>query len=376
MKQARTRNFFVDDGRHKRAAKLRFTRSRWRRRLAHGMVSLLVFFIGLLAMDRLFPLPLPEPGKTGGIVTARDGRPLRAFADDDAMWRYPTTPEAVSPLYLQALVGYEDRWFWRHPGVNPVAMLRAFGQWAGEGRVISGGSTLTMQVARIIEPHPRTPLGKLRQSMRALQLEWHLSKTEILTLYLDHAPFGGTIEGVEAASWAYLGKPAKNLSHAEAALLAVLPQMPSRLRPDRHPEAARKARDKVLDRLVALDVWTQAEADDARIEAVVARQGRLQLSRSDCTLNSRVAAASSAASTPTCSASSKIASAPISRSCRNARRRPCWWSTTARWKRAPTSVLPNSAMPRGWDMSTWCAPRVRPVRRSSRSCMGWPSTMA
>jgi len=249
-----------------------FAPRRWQRRLAHSLGSLLAIFIGLLLLDRVFPLPLPDPGKASAIVTARDGRPLRAFADDDSVWRYPTTPDAVSPLYLQALIGYEDRWFWRHPGVNPVAMLRAFGQWAGQGRIVSGGSTLTMQVARIIEPHPRTPLGKFRQSLRALQLEWHLSKAEILTLYLDNAPFGGTIEGVEAASWAYLGKPAKNLSHAEAALLAVLPQMPSRLRPDRHPDAARKARDKVLDRLVAQGVWTQPEADDARIESVVARQ--------------------------------------------------------------------------------------------------------
>jgi len=138
--------------------------------------------------------------------------------------------------------------------------------------VVSGGSTLTMQVARILEPHRRTPAGKLRQALRALQLEWRLDKDEILALYLNHAPFGGPIEGVEAASWAYLGKSARELSRAEAALLAVLPQAPSRLRPDRHPAAAQAARDKVLARMAARGAWSPAEVADARLETVVARQ--------------------------------------------------------------------------------------------------------
>src|SRR5690606_11759616 len=183
----------------------------------------------------------------------------------------PVEPDTVSPLYPQALLTYEDRWFHRHPGVNPVALTRAGWQWLRAGRIVSGGSTLTMQVARILEPHSRTPWGKARQMLRALQLEAHLSKREILTLYLERAPFGGTIEGVEAASWAYLGKPASRLSHAEAALLAVLPQAPTRLRPDREPDAARAARDKGLDRMAALGPWTRAAVEDARIEPGVSR---------------------------------------------------------------------------------------------------------
>jgi penicillin-binding protein 1C len=142
---------------------------------------------------------------------------------------------------------------------------------ARHGRAVSGGSTLTMQVARILDPHSRTAWGKCKQVLRALQLEAHLSKNEILTLYLNYAPFGGTIEGVEAASWAYLGKPAKRLSHAEAALLAVLPQAPSRLRPDRNADGARRARDKVLDRMAALARWSADTIADARIETVSAR---------------------------------------------------------------------------------------------------------
>lgn len=225
------------------------------------------------ALDRLFPPPLPTAGGAT-VVLAADGTPLRAFPDREGTWRYPVTPDEVSPYYLQALLGYEDRWFRQHGGINPLALARAAWQRLRLGRVVSGGSTLSMQVARILDPHPRTVGGKLRQSLRALQLEWHLDKDQILTLYLNHAPFGGTVEGVEAASWAYLGKSSRDLSRAEAALLAVLPQAPSRLRPDRHADAARRARDKVLDRLAAQGDWTPDEVRAARIEPVVSRRLR------------------------------------------------------------------------------------------------------
>ncbi len=255
---------------------------RRRSRLKRGLRVFAIVFIGAVlvafALDRLFPLHLPAPDTGSTVVLARDGTPLRAFADSDGVWRYPTTAKQVSPLYLKALLTYEDRWFYRHPGVNPYALLRGLAGGLRHGRIVSGGSTLTMQVARIIEPIPHSFRGKLVQIFRALQLEVHLSKPQILDLYLNHAPFGGPIEGVEAASWAYLGKPASRLSHAEAALLAVLPQSPSRLRPDRHPEAARAARDKVLRRMRDLGVWSAAEVRDAAIEPVVARSLRAPLS--------------------------------------------------------------------------------------------------
>ena len=197
-------------------------------RLRRGALALLrwgtvVVLLTLLALDFIFPPQVPTRADTSVVVVARDGTPLRAFADADGVWRQPATPATVSPLYLQALLGYEDRWFRRHPGVNPWALARAGAQWLRGGRIVSGGSTLTMQVARILDPVPRgrTVRGKLVQLLRAVQLEVHLSKDEILALYLTRAPFGGTIEGVEAASWAYLGKPAAQLSHAEAALLSV-----------------------------------------------------------------------------------------------------------------------------------------------------------
>lgn len=244
---------------------------RWRRLRRLAWATLALVLVALL-LDRVFPPPLPDLGADlATVVTARDGRPLRAFPDRKGVWRLPVEVDAVSPLYIEALLTYEDRWFWRHPGVNPLAAARALAQGLRHGRVVSGASTLTMQVARLIEPQPPGVLGKLRQSLRALQLEWRLDKREILALYLNYAPFGGPIEGVQAASWAYLGKPADQLSHAEAALLAVLPQAPSRLRPDRHPERARAARDKVLQRLVDFSVWSESSVADARAENVVAR---------------------------------------------------------------------------------------------------------
>lgn len=229
-------------------------------------------------LDRLYPLPLPSKNNASVLVTARDGRPLRAFASENGVWRYPVKVEEVSPLYLEALIGYEDRYYYYHAGVNPFAMVRAAMQGARHGRIISGGSTITMQVARILEPHPRTVFGKIRQMLRAYQLEWHLSKAEILEMYLTRAPFGGTIEGVEAASWAYLGKSSKQLSHSEAALLAVLPQTPSRLRPDRNPEAARKARDKVLKRLAENKIWSSIPISEAQQEPVVTRSLQVPMS--------------------------------------------------------------------------------------------------
>lgn len=240
---------------------------RWLRLASALCLAATTLFVSFIALDKSFPLPMPEV-EYAGVVTAQDGFPLRAFADSSGVWRYPVEPEHVSPFYLQALLGYEDRWFYQHPGVNPLALTRALWQALVSGRVLSGGSTLTMQVARILDPHARSLPGKCKQMFRALQLEWHYSKHEILSMYLNRAPFGGPLEGVQAASFAYLGKAASELSHAEAALLAVLPQAPSRLRPDRYPKRAQAARDKVIARMQKYEVWDAREAADARQEYV------------------------------------------------------------------------------------------------------------
>lgn len=232
----------------------------------------------LLALDLAFPPPLPHPDQ-GLVVTARDGTPLRTYPGRDGIWRQPVGVDAVSPLYLQALLTYEDRWFRWHPGVNPAALLRAGWQALCHGRVVSGGSTLTMQVARILDPPAggsRSLAAKLRQVARAVQLEMRLSKDEILAIYLHRAPMGGIVEGVEMASRSYLGRDSRHLSHAEAAMLAVLPQAPSRLRPDRAPAAAQAARDKVLARMLAAGVWSAQDVADARMEQVAVQPLRAQ----------------------------------------------------------------------------------------------------
>ena len=190
-----------------------------------------------------------------------------------AAWRHPVQPSEVSPLYLAGLAGLRGssafRW---HPGVNPWALARAAWDWARSGRIVSGGSTLSMQVARILEPRlaERSLRAKGLQILRALQLELRLSKNEILALYLNHAPMGGIVEGVEMASRMYLGRSSGTLSHAEAALLAALPRAPSRTRPDREPAAARAARDRVLDRLAAQGIWSAQTVAEAKLEQVAA----------------------------------------------------------------------------------------------------------
>ncbi len=249
-----------------RRNQLNHYRKYFQRILFVAIASIMVFIL----LDLFFPLP-PTHTQFARVVVAKDGSPLRAFADENGVWRYPVTLSEVSPNYLEALIHYEDRWFYYHPGVNPFALIRASWQNLGSDRLISGASTLTMQVARLIDPHSRSFSGKLKQIFRALQLEWHFNKDEILTLYLNQAPFGGTVEGVQAAAFTYFGKSAAYLSDAEAALMAVLPQAPSRNRPDRHPNRAQVMRDKVLSRLAKQKVWSESRVEDAYKEPVWAQ---------------------------------------------------------------------------------------------------------
>lgn len=139
----------------------------------------MLLILGVIAADRIWPLPLNEVAPAR-VVVAEEGTPLWRFADAEGIWRYPVTIEEVSPHYLQALIQYEDRWFWAHPGVNPFSVFRAAWQDLLAGRVVSGGSTLTMQVARLLDPHPRTFGGKIRQLWRAMQLEWHLDRKSVV----------------------------------------------------------------------------------------------------------------------------------------------------------------------------------------------------
>jgi len=205
------------------------------------------------ALDRWVDATVLPPLAPATSVEMRDrgGALLRAYTVGDGIWRLPVDPARVDPRYVEMLLAYEDKRFLRHAGVDPLAALRAGWQALVNGRVVSGGSTLTMQVARLLERSGTGAWsGKIRQARLALALERHLPKDEILRLYMALAPFGGNIEGLRAAAFAWFGKEPARLTPAEAALLIALPQSPEARRPDRDPEAARAARDRVLARMV------------------------------------------------------------------------------------------------------------------------------
>lgn len=222
-----------------------------------------------LALASLGEPPLAQADAVSVTVLDRNDRLLRAFTTEEGRWRLPLDVADTDPRYLAMLITFEDRRFRAHGGVDVLALARAAGQLVRHGRIVSGASTLTMQTARLIEGvHARTAPGKFKQMLRAWQLEQRFSKDEILRLYLRLAPFGGNIEGVRAASLAYFGKEPARLSVGEAALLVALPQAPESRRPDRHPEAARRARDRVLARALAAGVVTADEVAQARTERI------------------------------------------------------------------------------------------------------------
>jgi penicillin-binding protein 1C len=247
-----------------------------RRALATCALALASGGTALLALDRLFPLPAAELQRTPTTrVLARDDTPLRFFLPPDGILRIPVTLDQVAPELVAALVAAEDRWFGLHPGINPLAVIRAFAQNVLAGRIVSGASTIPMQVARVVGGRPRTLRAKLVESFRALQLTWHLDADEILEIYLNLVPFGGNLEGVGAAAWGHFGKRPDELSIAEAALLVALPRAPTRHDPARHPAAARRARDRVLAQLAARGVFPPGALGEARRQPLPARRAAL-----------------------------------------------------------------------------------------------------
>jgi len=237
-------------------------------------ISLAFVFVAIAAFGAwivsLGPLPLAQARQVSTTIVDRNGKLLRAYAMADGRWRLPVDAKtAVDPRYLTLLLAYEDRRFYSHPGVDPLASGRAAIQLASRGHIVSGGSTITMQLARLLEPRrQRSVYAKLRQMVRAFEIERQLTKDQILDLYLTLAPYGGNLEGIRAASIAYFGKEPKRLSLAESALLVALPQSPETRRLDRYPEAARAARDRVLDRMVEEGRVSKEDALQAKAAAV------------------------------------------------------------------------------------------------------------
>ena len=244
--------------------------------LAFAVVFALAARPGLAALDEAYPPPLPAASAQSVEGVARTGEVWRAFAAVDGRWRLPVRLDKVDPEFVRMLVAYEYRRFWGQGGVDPMAMVRAAWQMLRHGRIVSGGSTITMQLARLLEPRSERSLrAKLRQMARALQIERRLDKRQILELYLTHAPYGGNIEGVRAASLAWFGKEPKSLNLAQGALLVALPQSPERRRPDRYRKRAKAARDQVLARMAEGGFIAGGEV--VRASAVPVQSRRLAL---------------------------------------------------------------------------------------------------
>jgi penicillin-binding protein 1C len=208
-----------------------------------GLVALAAILLGL---DRALPPDLSRLATVGATVLDRNGRLLAVTPAAGGVWRLATGVDDVDPAFIDRLVATEDRQFWHHPGVNPLALVRAAFQDLRAGHIVSGGSTLTMQVARLLHPRPRTVRAKLIEIARALQLEWRFSKRDILGMWLTLAPYGGNLEGVRAGSMAWFGVPARALDDAQIALLVAIPRHPETLRPDRHAARAQAVRDRIL----------------------------------------------------------------------------------------------------------------------------------
>ncbi len=220
-----------------------------RRQIRSGLAVLLILLLMGIFLDRLvFPLPLDSLHKPSAtFVYSHDGNLMSCFAARDSYWRKPVKLSEISPLLVRSVIACEDRWFYYHPGVNPISLVSAAVDDLKAGKVVRGGSTITMQIARMMEPKSRTLKAKVIEILRAFQLELHYSKRELLELYFNMAPYGGNIEGVGTAAYFYFGKRPIELSASQAALLVSIPNSPTALRPDLYLERSLRARKRVLE---------------------------------------------------------------------------------------------------------------------------------
>jgi penicillin-binding protein 1C len=219
----------------------------------------------LVAGTALYAIPLPARTTPvlSPVVYSAEGLLLRAYLNREQTWRFPVALNTLPGFFVKGLLCLEDKRFFSHPGVDPLAVARALVQNLRAGKVVSGGSTLSMQVVRLLEPRRRTLLSKFIEALRAVQLDWRLSKAQILTLYLTYAPYGGNVEGLSAASHLYFGHAPATLTHAEAAFLYLLPQAPARWQ-TYTPRMWHQARRRVLQRLADCQLLTPEEVGKAQ----------------------------------------------------------------------------------------------------------------
>jgi penicillin-binding protein 1C len=237
--------------------------------------------LGFLALEAcIYLVPLPDTSRAKNLsttVAAEDGRILKVFLSNDAHWRFAATPADAPRHYLEMLLAYEDKRFYSHQGVDELAVIRAAGQFIRYREAISGASTLSMQVVRLLEKPEPGIVGKIRQALQAVKLERSRDKRTILSLYLTLAPFGGNLEGIKAASLYYFGVEPKQLSLGQSALLVALPQSPEKRRPRLGRSDSRDARDRVLRRMADRGVISNDALAEALSEPVLTGQPHVQM---------------------------------------------------------------------------------------------------
>src|SRR5260221_3192059 len=229
------------------------------------------FLIAVFAIAVAFYFCLPDPlfkDSYSTVLNDCNGELLSASIAVDGQWRFPES-DSISEKFAQALVTFEDRRFWHHPGVDVLSLSRAFRENVKAGKIVSGGSTISMQLIRLSRKEKsRTYFEKIAEIILATRLELTYSKSEILTMYASHAPFGGNVVGLEAACWRYFGRDSRDLSWAEAAMLAVLPNSPSLIHLAKNREALKIKRDKLLDKLALNGKMDSTTCELAKAESV------------------------------------------------------------------------------------------------------------
>ena len=235
-------------------------------RIFLGVLGIAVLVFG--SLNIFFPLRVEL--SYAPVITDREGKVIHAFLSYDDKWRMQVSLDEITPELQKAIVFKEDKYFFLHRGINPIALLRAVYANSVTGRRTSGASTITMQVARLLEPKKRTYGNKIIEMFRATQLEWKYSKKEILQLYLNLVPYGGNIEGVKSASILYFQKSPRNLSLAELTALVVIPNRPTSLRLGKNNPDIIEVRNKWLQRFEQAKLFPRNEIQDALLEDMVA----------------------------------------------------------------------------------------------------------
>lgn len=239
-------------------------------RIKFTFAFLLLFISLFLILDFLFPLPAPK--SYSQIVSDSSGKPLYSFLSSDDKWRMKTELDEISDQLKKSLIYKEDKYFYFHPGFNPVSIVRAGFKNLVSGHITSGASTITMQVVRLLEPRERTYLSKITELFRAIQVEAHYSKDEILQLYLNLVPYGGNIEGVKSASILYMGRKPELLSLSQVVTLTIIPNKPGFFIPGKENERIKTERDKWLNRMKADNLFSKVEIESAWAEPITLKR--------------------------------------------------------------------------------------------------------